>query len=82
VAVIAVGPNQSRPARSNEHESRSDAMSIMEQVVEIDEDKLMQFVLRAVGEVGATLNTALVVMGDRLGLYGALAGTDGAVAPR
>ena len=28
---------------------------------------------RAVSEVGATLNTALVVMGDRLGLYRALA---------
>ena len=30
--------------------------------------------LRAVDEVGATLNAALVVMGDRLGLYRALAG--------
>jgi 2-polyprenyl-3-methyl-5-hydroxy-6-metoxy-1,4-benzoquinol methylase len=37
-------------------------------------DKLMGFVFRAVDEVGATLNTALVVMGDRLGLYRALAG--------
>ena len=40
----------------------------------IDEEKLMGFVFRAVDEVGATLNTALVVMGDRLGLYRALAG--------
>lgn len=40
----------------------------------IDSDKLMAFVFRAVEEVGATLNTALVVMGDRLGLYKALAG--------
>jgi len=39
----------------------------------IDFDKLMAFVFRAVEEVGATLNTALVVMGDRLGLYRALA---------
>ena len=39
----------------------------------IDSDKLMKFVFRAVEEVGATLNTALVVMGDRLGLYRALA---------
>jgi SAM-dependent methyltransferase len=44
------------------------------QAVQIDMDKLMQFVFRAVDEVGATLNTALVVMGDRLGLYRALAG--------
>jgi SAM-dependent methyltransferase len=45
-----------------------------DQAVQIDGDKLMQFVFRAVDEVGATLNTALVVMGDRLGLYRALAG--------
>src|ERR1700750_71408 len=40
----------------------------------LDAAKLEQFVSRAVDEVGATLNTALVVMGDRLGLYRALAG--------
>jgi len=40
----------------------------------IDNDKLMAFVFRAVDEVGATLNSALVVMGDKLGLYRALAG--------
>jgi SAM-dependent methyltransferase len=40
----------------------------------LDSDKLMQFVFRAVDEVGATLNTALVVMGDKLGLYRAMAG--------
>ena len=39
----------------------------------IDPDKLMAFVFRAVGEVGATLNTALVVMGDALGFYRAMA---------
>ncbi len=40
----------------------------------LDMEKLEAFVFRAVDEVGATLNTALVVMGDRLGLYKALAG--------
>ena len=49
-------------------------MTTVENTVEIDGDKLMQFVFRAVDEVGATLNTALVVMGDKLGLYRALAG--------
>jgi SAM-dependent methyltransferase len=44
------------------------------QAAAIDMDKLMGFVFQAVGEVGATLNTALVVMGDRLGLYRAMAG--------
>ena len=39
----------------------------------LDPDKLMAFVFRAVDEVGATLNTALVVMGDKLGYYRLLA---------
>jgi 2-polyprenyl-3-methyl-5-hydroxy-6-metoxy-1,4-benzoquinol methylase len=39
----------------------------------VDPERLMAFVSRAVGEVGATLNTALVVLGDRLGYYRALA---------
>ena len=52
-------------------------MSTTNEAVEIDGDKLMQFVFRAVDEVGATLNSALVVMGDKLGLYRALAGTGG-----
>ena len=49
-------------------------MATTEQPVVIDTEKLMGFVFRAVDEVGATLNTALVVMGDRLGLYRAMAG--------
>src|SRR5215831_21387355 len=48
-------------------------MSTIEERPAVDGDKLMGFVFRAVGEVGATLNTALVVMGDRLGFYRALA---------
>jgi SAM-dependent methyltransferase len=40
---------------------------------QIDTDKLMAFVFRAVDEVGATLNTALVRMGDQLGYYRDLA---------
>jgi 2-polyprenyl-3-methyl-5-hydroxy-6-metoxy-1,4-benzoquinol methylase len=39
----------------------------------VDSDKLMAFVFRAVEEVGAALNCALVVMGDRLGYYRSLA---------
>lgn len=41
--------------------------------VAIDGEKLMGLVYQAVDEVGATLNAALVVMGDRLGYYQALA---------
>ena len=55
-------------------------MTTFEQAVEIDTDKLQEFVFRAVGEVGAALNAALVVMGDKLGLYRALAGA-GPLAP-
>src|SRR5690606_19177630 len=39
----------------------------------VDPENLMAFVLRAVTEVGAALNAALVVMGDRLGYYRSLA---------
>jgi SAM-dependent methyltransferase len=48
-------------------------MATVEEPRAINEEKLMQFVFRAVDEVGATLNSALVVMGDRLGLYRAMA---------
>jgi SAM-dependent methyltransferase len=48
-------------------------MTTVEQTVPVDVDKLMDFVFRAVDEVGATLNCALVVMGDKLGLYKAMA---------
>src|SRR5437879_3850903 len=48
-------------------------MTRTEEPIPVDADKLERFVFRAVDEVGATLNAALVVMGDRLGLYRALA---------
>lgn len=40
---------------------------------QVDVDKLMAFVFRCVDEVGATLNTGLVALGDRLGYYRAMA---------
>src|SRR3954471_22635765 len=49
-------------------------MSAVAEQRELDGQKLMDFVFRAVDEVGATLNAALVVMGDKLGFYRALAG--------
>jgi 2-polyprenyl-3-methyl-5-hydroxy-6-metoxy-1,4-benzoquinol methylase len=49
-------------------------MATLEEPAAIDGAKLESFVFRAVDEVGATLNAALVVMGDKLGLYRALAG--------
>lgn len=52
-------------------------MASVDETAEVDGQKLEQFVFRAVEEVGATLNAALVVMGDKLGLYRALAGAGG-----
>ena len=46
----------------------------------LDTDKLMAFVFKAVDEVGATLNAALVVLGDKLGYYQDLA-THGPTTP-
>jgi len=48
-------------------------MTDVKQPTEVDFDKLMAFVFRAVDEVGATLNAGLVVMGDKLGYYRAMA---------
>jgi SAM-dependent methyltransferase len=40
----------------------------------IDQTKLHDFVMKAVGEMGAAMNAALIVIGDKLGLYKAMAG--------
>jgi SAM-dependent methyltransferase len=48
-------------------------MTELKEPVALDVEKLMGFVFRAVDEVGATLNTALVVLGDKLGYYRAMA---------
>jgi 2-polyprenyl-3-methyl-5-hydroxy-6-metoxy-1,4-benzoquinol methylase len=46
----------------------------------VDMGKLEQFLGKVVGDVGAAMSAALVVIGDRLGLYKALA-RDGALTP-
>lgn len=45
----------------------------------VDMDKLHAFMMRFVGDLGATGNAGMVVIGERLGLYKALA--EGAVTP-
>lgn len=55
-------------------------MTITEPAAEVDPDKVMRFVFRAVDEAGATLNAALVVMGDKLGYYRVLAAEGAATA--
>jgi len=40
----------------------------------LDQMKLHEFVMKAVGEMGAAMNAALIVIGDKLGLYKAMSG--------
>lgn len=60
--------------------SRRKAIAAIEEQTALDPERLEQFIYRAVEEVSSTLNTVLVVIGDRLGLYRALA-TSGALTP-
>ena len=46
----------------------------------MDETQVIEFVGQAVADVGALLGGAMVVIGDKLGLYRAMAGT-GSVTP-
>ena len=39
----------------------------------INEEKLNAFLGQVIGELGATVNAGLIVIGDRLGLYKAMA---------
>jgi len=39
----------------------------------VDQEKLMAFLGQVIGELGATVNAGLIVVGDRLGLYRAMA---------
>jgi len=41
----------------------------------VNEAKLHEFVMKAVGEMGAAMNAALILIGDKLGLYKAMAGS-------
>src|SRR5437879_13819563 len=41
----------------------------------IDEDKLNEFMGKALADMGAAINTSLILIGDRLGLYKAMAGS-------
>ena len=51
-----------------------------ERGVSIDEGKLMEFLGKVVGDVGAAMSGALVVIGDKLGIYKALAAAGASTA--
>ncbi|HXA76044.1 MAG TPA: methyltransferase domain-containing protein [Candidatus Acidoferrales bacterium] len=40
----------------------------------VNQAKLHEFMMKAVGEMGAAMNAALIIVGDKLGLYKAMAG--------
>src|SRR5262245_19277032 len=40
----------------------------------LDQDKLNQFLQKALNDLGATFHASLIVLGDKLGLYKAMAG--------
>ncbi len=46
----------------------------------LNEAKLHDFVMKAVGEMGAAMNAVLILIGDKLGLYKAMAGA-GPITP-
>jgi len=62
-----------KPATSDPSAER-DASDTSVDSATIDEDKLSAFLGQVVGELGATINAGLIVIGDRLGLYRAMAG--------
>jgi SAM-dependent methyltransferase len=41
----------------------------------VNEGKLHEFMMKAVGEMGAAMNAALILVGDKLGIYKAMAGS-------
>ncbi len=47
----------------------------------LNEAKLHEFVMKAVGEMGAAMNAVLILMGDKLGLYKAMAGAGPMTSP-
>jgi SAM-dependent methyltransferase len=49
--------------------------------MDLDMDKLNAFLGRAVVDIGATLHAGLVLIGEKLGLYKALAAADGPLTP-
>jgi len=49
-------------------------MATLQETPQIEQSKLEAFMGKAVGDMGAALHAALVVVGDKLGLYKAMAG--------
>src|ERR1044072_932456 len=82
---VSTTPSAARAGRmpkENRTTAKDSTMTTTHEAPTIDVDKLMAFVFKAVDEVGATLNTALVVLGDKLGYYQAMADSGPTTASR
>jgi SAM-dependent methyltransferase len=55
-------------------------MAVQTEAPVVNHDKLMAFLGQVIGELGATVNAGLILAGDRLGLYKAMAGA-GPITP-
>jgi len=49
----------------------------LQEEVKVDQDKLNTFLMKFVGDFGAALHASTVLVGEKLGLYKALAGSGG-----
>src|SRR5579859_4718607 len=58
----------------SQHPNFLEVFRMAVQTQAINEDKLNAFLGQVIGELGATVNAGLIVIGDRLGLYRAMAG--------
>ena len=69
MTVIGPRPAEPRPPTSDD----GDHHDAPPRPAGVDEQALDEFLGRAIGDLGATVSAALVVIGDRLGLYRAMA---------
>ena len=72
------GPSSDATQKSGSEEREAGMVTVDRPVV--DEAKLQALVGKAIGDLGATLSTAMISIGDRLGLFKALA-SGGAATP-
>src|SRR4030081_1476512 len=66
------GPPDPKPRRRSYRHRQPIPLEVTQMAVEtqaIDQDKLMEFIGQVVGELGATVNAGLIVIGDRLRPY-------------
>ena len=66
--------NRMRLPEVRRFKPEEESMPTMLESLHIDEAKLNKFMAHALEDMGAAMNTGLVIIGDKLGLYKAMAG--------